>query len=82
MKFLVIVFAFQIRFFKSCFLSDLIRNINDPEHPLTLEELHVLEESRVFVDNEKSEVFVNFTPTIPVSVLAIIEVSNLIHSHY
>jgi Iron-sulfur cluster assembly protein len=48
-------------------ISDLIRNINDPEHPLTLEELHVLEQSRVTVDNGKSEVFVQFTPTIPVS---------------
>ncbi|CRL08338.1 CLUMA_CG021394, isoform A [Clunio marinus] len=44
---------------------DLIRDINDPEHPLTLEELHVLEQSRVTVNNERGEVFVNFTPTIP-----------------
>lgn len=44
---------------------DLIRNINDPEHPLTLEELHVLEESRVIVNNERGEVSVKFTPTIP-----------------
>ncbi|CAG9799932.1 unnamed protein product [Chironomus riparius] len=44
---------------------DLIRNINDPEHPLTLEELHVLEESRVEVDNEKSFIRILFTPTIP-----------------
>jgi hypothetical protein len=48
-------------------ISDLIRNINDPEHPLSLEELHVLEQSRVTVDNDKGEVFVQFTPTIPVS---------------
>ncbi|XP_070491222.1 MIP18 family protein galla-2 [Chironomus tepperi] len=44
---------------------DLIRNINDPEHPLTLEELHVLEESRVEVDNEKNSIRILFTPTIP-----------------
>jgi metal-sulfur cluster biosynthetic enzyme len=43
----------------------LIRNINDPEHPLTLEELHVLEESRVTVNNERNEVNILFTPTIP-----------------
>lgn len=49
--------------------SDLIRNINDPEHPLTLEELHVLEEGLVTVDDKKSEIFVRFTPTIPVSFL-------------
>ncbi|CAO1324410.1 unnamed protein product [Diamesa hyperborea] len=44
---------------------DLIRNINDPEHPLSLEELHVLEQSRVQVDCEKNEVSIQFTPTIP-----------------
>jgi metal-sulfur cluster biosynthetic enzyme len=43
----------------------LIRNINDPEHPLTLEELHVLEEKNVTVDNEKNFVTILFTPTIP-----------------
>lgn len=47
---------------------DLIKNINDPEHPLTLEELHVLQQSQVNVDNEKSEVRILFTPTIPVSI--------------
>lgn len=47
--------------------TDLIRNINDPEHPLSLEELHVLEQSRVTVNDDKGEVFVQFTPTIPVS---------------
>ncbi|XP_053684906.1 MIP18 family protein galla-2 [Sabethes cyaneus] len=46
-------------------IFDLIRNINDPEHPLTLEELHVLEQSLVTVDNEKNTVKVLFTPTIP-----------------
>uniref|UniRef100_A0A224XYQ2 MIP18 family-like domain-containing protein n=1 Tax=Panstrongylus lignarius TaxID=156445 RepID=A0A224XYQ2_9HEMI len=44
---------------------DLIRNINDPEHPLTLEELNVVELSNVKVNNEKNEVIVHFTPTIP-----------------
>lgn len=48
----------------SCFL-DLIRFINDPEHPLTLEELHVVQQNLIKVDNEHNEVFVNFTPTIP-----------------
>lgn len=47
------------------FAKDLIRNINDPEHPLTLEELHVLEQSLITVDNEKNTVKVLFTPTIP-----------------
>uniref|UniRef100_A0A023F9F3 MIP18 family-like domain-containing protein n=1 Tax=Triatoma infestans TaxID=30076 RepID=A0A023F9F3_TRIIF len=44
---------------------DLIRNINDPEHPLTLEELNVVELNNVKVNNEKNEVIVHFTPTIP-----------------
>lgn len=46
-------------------IFDLIRNINDPEHPLTLEELRVVEESNIQVDNKENTVFVNFTPTIP-----------------
>lgn len=45
--------------------TDLIRGINDPEHPLTLEELHVVEENLINIDNEHNEVRVQFTPTIP-----------------
>lgn len=44
---------------------DLIRDINDPEHPLTLEELRVVQEDLILVDNDKNTVHVNFTPTIP-----------------
>lgn len=47
------------------FLPDLIRNINDPEHPLTLEELHVLEEKLIEIDNNSNTVRVLYTPTIP-----------------
>ncbi|KAE8600340.1 hypothetical protein XENTR_v10013194 [Xenopus tropicalis] len=46
-------------------IFDLIRCINDPEHPLTLEELNVVEEIRVKVSDEESTVSVEFTPTIP-----------------
>ncbi|XP_026724509.1 MIP18 family protein galla-2 [Trichoplusia ni] len=46
-------------------IFDLIRNINDPEHPLTLEELRVVEESNIKVDNKANIVYVTFTPTIP-----------------
>ncbi|KAG8443856.1 hypothetical protein GDO86_009155 [Hymenochirus boettgeri] len=42
-------------------IFDLIRSINDPEHPLTLEELNVVEEIRV----KEGTVSVEFTPTIP-----------------
>ncbi|XP_026752384.2 MIP18 family protein galla-2 [Galleria mellonella] len=46
-------------------IFDLIRNINDPEHPLTLEELRVIEEKNIVVNNKENTVVVNFTPTIP-----------------
>uniref|UniRef100_A0A3B3WT50 Cytosolic iron-sulfur assembly component 2B n=1 Tax=Poecilia mexicana TaxID=48701 RepID=A0A3B3WT50_9TELE len=41
----------------------LIRSINDPEHPLSLEELNVVEQVRV--NDTESTVSVEFTPTIP-----------------
>uniref|UniRef100_A0A8C4Q956 Cytosolic iron-sulfur assembly component 2B n=1 Tax=Eptatretus burgeri TaxID=7764 RepID=A0A8C4Q956_EPTBU len=44
---------------------DLVRCINDPEHPLTLEQLNVVEELRVQVNDAESKVDVAFTPTIP-----------------
>ncbi|KAL8616387.1 Cytosolic iron-sulfur assembly component 2B [Nucella lapillus] len=44
---------------------DMIREINDPEHPLSLEELNVLEESKVTVNDEEESVHIFFTPTIP-----------------
>ncbi|XP_043843991.1 cytosolic iron-sulfur assembly component 2B [Dromiciops gliroides] len=46
-------------------IFDLIRSINDPEHPLTLEELNVVEQVRVKVNDRESTVAVEFTPTIP-----------------
>ncbi|XP_066595873.1 MIP18 family protein galla-2 [Prorops nasuta] len=46
-------------------IFDLIRNINDPEHPLTLEELNVVEQGLIEVNNDINEIRVNFTPTIP-----------------
>uniref|UniRef100_A0A1B6JBL3 MIP18 family-like domain-containing protein n=1 Tax=Homalodisca liturata TaxID=320908 RepID=A0A1B6JBL3_9HEMI len=51
--------------FDSREVFDLIRNLNDPEHPLTLEELNVIEQKYIEVDNKKNEVQVMFTPTIP-----------------
>eukprot|EP01117_Protostelium_nocturnum_P009948 TRINITY_DN3544_c0_g1_i2.p1 TRINITY_DN3544_c0_g1~~TRINITY_DN3544_c0_g1_i2.p1 ORF type:complete len:159 (+),score=33.36 TRINITY_DN3544_c0_g1_i2:88-564(+) len=44
---------------------DMIRRINDPEHPLTLEQLKVTQHENVTVDDEKNYVKINFTPTIP-----------------
>ncbi|XP_005806620.1 mitotic spindle-associated MMXD complex subunit MIP18 [Xiphophorus maculatus] len=46
-------------------IFDLVRSINDPEHPLTLEELNVVELDRVKVNDTESTARVEFTPTIP-----------------
>ncbi|XP_053955790.1 MIP18 family protein galla-2 [Anastrepha ludens] len=51
--------------FDSREIFDLIRNINDPEHPLTLEELHVVQEDLIRVNDKENEVNIKFTPTIP-----------------
>eukprot|EP00388_Colpodella_angusta_P037319 GDKK01041284.1.p1 GENE.GDKK01041284.1~~GDKK01041284.1.p1 ORF type:complete len:177 (-),score=23.59 GDKK01041284.1:22-522(-) len=45
-------------------IFDYIRHLNDPEHPNTLEQLRVLEESNVQVDPHAKTVKVYFTPTI------------------
>ena len=44
---------------------DMIKSINDPEHPWTLEELNVLQQAHIEVDDAQSTVSVLFTPTIP-----------------
>lgn len=44
---------------------ELIRNLNDPEHPLTLEQLNVLSEENIEVDDIHNKILVKFTPTIP-----------------
>jgi metal-sulfur cluster biosynthetic enzyme len=46
----------------------LLRDINDPEHPLTLEQLNVVKKDHVYVNETcdlRPEVRVEFTPTIP-----------------
>ena len=42
-----------------------IRDIIDPEHPYTLEQLKVVNEGHIDVDDEGSRVRVQFTPTVP-----------------
>jgi metal-sulfur cluster biosynthetic enzyme len=42
-----------------------IRHLNDPEHPLTLEQLKVLSIENITVDNDNKDITVCFTPTIP-----------------
>ena len=44
---------------------DHIRNLNDPEHPLTLEQLNVVSVENVIVEDNVNTVLVQFTPTIP-----------------
>eukprot|EP00808_Paulinella_micropora_P002603 g76183.t1 len=44
---------------------DMLRHINDPEHPLTLEQLNVMQLDLIKVDDAKSTADILFTPTIP-----------------
>jgi len=44
---------------------DLIRDIRDPEHPMSLEELGVVQEGLIEVDDGGNEINITFTPTIP-----------------
>eukprot|EP00611_Tribonema_gayanum_P023803 TRINITY_DN5088_c1_g2_i2.p1 TRINITY_DN5088_c1_g2~~TRINITY_DN5088_c1_g2_i2.p1 ORF type:complete len:165 (+),score=57.94 TRINITY_DN5088_c1_g2_i2:91-585(+) len=46
-------------------IFELIRHVNDPEHPLTLEQLQVATLDQIEVDDGSSAVDVRFTPTIP-----------------
>jgi metal-sulfur cluster biosynthetic enzyme len=46
-------------------IFDVIRDLNDPEHPLTLEQLNVLSAENIEVDDAHSRILVKFTPTIP-----------------
>lgn len=43
--------------FDSREVFDLVRDINDPEHPLTLEQLNVVELDKVLVDDEENKVY-------------------------
>lgn len=45
-------------------IFDHIRDIKDPEHPYSLEELKVITEDAIEVDNARSYVRVTFTPTV------------------
>ncbi|XP_055820981.1 protein AE7-like [Solanum dulcamara] len=45
-------------------IFDHIRDIKDPEHPYSLEELKVITEDAVEVDDKRSYVRVTFTPTV------------------
>ena len=44
---------------------EMLRHLNDPEHPLTLEQLNVVRLDDIKVDDKKCKVLVEYTPTIP-----------------
>lgn len=44
---------------------EMLRHLNDPEHPLTLEQLAVVQLPLIAVDDAAGTVDVRFTPTIP-----------------
>ncbi|KAG4081648.1 DUF59-domain-containing protein [Neocallimastix lanati (nom. inval.)] len=46
-------------------IFDLIRTINDPEHPLTLEQLNVIRLESIHVEDSNNYISVTFYPTIP-----------------
>jgi metal-sulfur cluster biosynthetic enzyme len=46
-------------------LFEWIRHIHDPEHPYTLEQLHVIFMDSIHVRDKENSVVVEFTPTIP-----------------
>eukprot|EP00842_Homolaphlyctis_polyrhiza_P003336 jgi/Hompol1/4002/HPOL_001672-RA len=46
-------------------IFELIRSINDPEHPLTLEQLNVTRQDLISVNPGSNAIVVRFTPTIP-----------------
>ncbi|CAG9465719.1 unnamed protein product [Pedinophyceae sp. YPF-701] len=45
-------------------IFEYIRDITDPEHPYTLEQLSVVAENLIAVDDAKGQVTVQFTPTV------------------
>lgn len=46
-------------------IFEYIKDINDPEHPYSLEQLDVVSEAHVEVDDAAHRVAVSFTPTVP-----------------
>jgi len=44
---------------------ELIKDIQDPEHPLTLQQLNVIERHNIHLNNGTSRVKIFFTPTVP-----------------
>ena len=45
-------------------IFDMLRHINDPEHPLSLEQLHVVKPELITIEKDTNTINVLFTPTI------------------
>ncbi|KAK4262177.1 hypothetical protein QN277_027762 [Acacia crassicarpa] len=45
-------------------IYDFVRDIRDPEHPYSLEQLSVLSEESITVDDKMGRILITFTPTI------------------
>ncbi|KAK3224108.1 hypothetical protein Dsin_011133 [Dipteronia sinensis] len=52
-----------LKFFDSNFVN-YVRDIRDPEHPYSLEQLSVLSEESITVDEKLGRILITFTPTI------------------
>lgn len=55
----------EVEPFDTLEVFDHIRHLNDPEHPLTLEQLKVVRLEDISVDNKRERVKILFTPTVP-----------------
>jgi len=62
----------DIEEFDALEVYELLRNINDPEHPLTLEQLNIITIDNIKVSDKDSSIDIMFTPTIPHCSLATI----------
>lgn len=45
-------------------IFELLRDIKDPEHPFSLEQLNVLQLDKIHVDDKKNSLTIYFTPTV------------------
>ncbi|XP_052202458.1 protein AE7-like isoform X1 [Diospyros lotus] len=55
---------YAVEHFDQLEIFDHLRDIKDPEHPYSLEELKVITEDAIEVDDERNYVRVTFTPTV------------------
>jgi metal-sulfur cluster biosynthetic enzyme len=54
----------SVDFFDAEEIFEHVRDITDPEHPYSLEQLNVVSEDAISVDDKTSHVVVTFTPTV------------------